>query len=144
MEYPNFKVIHIGSIIEQKVKECNIDMERICNFMKTTEKEILLMYEMNSLDSEILLKWCKLMKYDFFRFYSQHLIIYSPTIVIKNKVSKKTQESKLPQFRKSVYTQELIEFILEQLSLKVMTRKQIIEEYKIPKTTLYKWINKYT
>ncbi|MDN5476663.1 MAG: transposase, partial [Chryseobacterium sp.] len=30
----NFKNIHIGNLIQQKVKEDQIEMLRICNFMK--------------------------------------------------------------------------------------------------------------
>lgn len=101
------------------------------------------MYKMNSLDSEILLRWSKLLEYDFFRFYSQHLILYSPKST-QNNCSKETEKSTLPQFKKNIYTQELIDFILEQLHFEVMTKKQIIEEYRIPRTTLYKWIYKHS
>ena len=48
-----------------------------------------------------------------------------------------------PQFRKNIYTKEVIDFILEQISTEEMTKNQVIERYRIPKTTLYKWISKY-
>ena len=78
----------------------------------------------------------------FFRIYTQHLILYAPLSAVdeKTKVKKK---SSLPQFRKNIYTKEIIDFILEQIETKQKTIKQVIEEYKIPKTTLYKWISKY-
>lgn len=138
----NFKNIHIGQIIEKRVTEGGIEISRICNFMKCTEEEIQEMYTQGNLSTNILLKWSKLLEYDFFRVYSQHLILYAPPSTIeKNK--KNNVKSKLPQFRKNIYTKEIIDFILEQIEKKEMTKNQIIERYRIPKTTLYKWISKY-
>jgi len=98
------------------------------------------MYEKPSIDTEILLRWSKLLKYDFFRIYVQHIILFSPS----EKSSSEIQENqKLPSYRKNVYTKEIIDFVLELLNKVQKTRAEIIEEYKIPKTTLYKWIAKY-
>ncbi len=36
----NFKNIHIGSIILQRVNECNIENIRICNFLKCNEIDL--------------------------------------------------------------------------------------------------------
>ncbi|MDR6514502.1 hypothetical protein J2780_001070 [Chryseobacterium camelliae] len=36
----------------------------------------------------------------------------------------------------------MISFILEQIQTGKKTPNQVIQEYKIPKTTLYKWISK--
>ena len=138
----NFKDIHIDYFINQRVTENGIEISRICNFLKCTKKEISKMYESKSLDTELLLRWSKLLEYDFFRIYSQHLILYAPPSTIeKNK--KNNVKSKLPQFRKNIYTKEIIDFILEQIEKKEMTKNQIIKRYRIPKTTLYKWISKY-
>lgn len=140
----NFKNIHIGSLISQRVVEYSIEVPRICNFFKCTEEEIERMYYSKSLDSEILLKWCKLLGYDFFRLYSQHLILFAPAAsIVYNAVSGK-KKTELPQFKKNIYTKELIDFILELVESGEKSRSQIINEYKIPKTTLYKWIAKYT
>ena len=49
----------------------------------------------------------------------------------------------LPQFRKNIYTKEIIEFILGKIESGEMTKNQVMERYSIPKTTLYKWISKY-
>lgn len=137
----NFKNIHIGGLIKQRVTECEFNNNRIFNFMKCSEAELNEMYLQKSLESEILLKWSKLLSYDFFRIYSQHLIFYSPqSKVSRDQMSKK---SELPTFRKSIYTQEVIDFILEQFTSKAMTRNQIMEHYNIPRTTLYKWIDKH-
>ena len=105
------------------------------------ENEIAEMYKAKSLDTALLLRWCKLLEYDFFRIYTQHIILYAPsgnynTILNEN-------VSRLPKFKKNIYTREVIDFILERIVKGEMTRLQVINEYKIPKTTLYKWIEKY-
>lgn len=139
-----FKNIHIGSLINKRVTEYGIDISRICNFFKCEINEIEKMYSAESLDSNTLLRWSKLLGYDFFRIYSQHLILYSPqSNVIKNTMGSDHHLIHPPQFRKNIYTKELIDFILELLETKEKTKQQIIDEYKIPKTTLYKWIEKY-
>ncbi|MXS71886.1 transposase [Flavobacteriaceae bacterium W22] len=138
----NFKEIHIGQMIEKRVTESGIEISRICNFMKCTEKEISEMYESKSLDTELLLRWSKLLEYDFFRIYTQHLILFAP-ISADEKAKHQNLSTSLPQFRKNIYTKEIIDFILEQIEKKEMTKNQIMERYRIPKTTLYKWISKY-
>ncbi|AZA77306.1 hypothetical protein EG347_07200 [Chryseobacterium sp. G0186] len=82
------------------------------------------------------------MEYDFFRMYSQYLILYAPQSGL-NYNNSENKKSVLPQYRKNIYTRELVDFILEQIENGVKTKTQIIEEYRIPKTTLYKWLNKY-
>lgn len=134
----NFKNIHIGELIEKRFKEINIEMDRVVNFFHCSEKEIKSQFYQESLDSNILLKWCKLLEYDFFRLYTNHIILYSPPAAINV-----NQKSSLPQFRKNIYTKELIEFILELIDTGEKTKSQVISDYRIPKTTLYKWISKY-
>lgn len=136
----NFKHIHIGQMVKRGVTESEIEMSRICNFMKCSEDDINEMYLQENIPTDILLKWSKLLEYDFFRLYSQHLIYYAPPSAEKVVKNKKTQ---LPQFRKNIYTKEVISFILEQISIGEMTKNEVMEKYKIPKTTLYKWISKY-
>ena len=43
----------------------------------------------------------------------------------------------------NIYTKEIINFVLEQINTKEMTKTEVMERYGIPKTTLYKWISKY-
>lgn len=139
----NFKDIHIGQMIEKRVAESGIELSRICNFLKSTEEEVLKMYEAKSLDTEILLRWSKLLEYDFFRIYSQHLILYAPQSANEKTVKQNSKKTNLPLFRKNIYTKEVIDFILELIETGEKTKIQIMEEYNIPKTTLYKWISKY-
>lgn len=135
----NFKNIHIGELIEGVVKESKMDIDRICKFLDADEDEVKNMYLRDSLETNILLKWSKLLSYDFFRFYSQHLILYSPQIKTKEmKCGTKTH-----LFRKNIYTREIIFFILEEINTKAKTPKQVVEDYNIPKTALYKWMSKY-
>nr|WP_309872216.1 hypothetical protein [Chryseobacterium sediminis] len=48
-----------------------------------------------------------------------------------------------PQFRKKLYTQEIISFILDLIDSGKKSKQEVMNEYKIPKTTLYKWMGKY-
>ena len=128
-------------MIEKEVADCGIEMSRICNFMKCNEEDINQMYLQENLSTDVLLKWSKLLEYDFFRLYSQHLIFYAPPS--SEQKTKRNTKTVLPQFRKNIYTKEVISFILEQISTGEMTKNEVMEKYKIPKTTLYKWISKY-
>ena len=136
----NFKSIHIGILINKAVTESGIEMSRICNFFNCTEDEVIEMYQQENLPTDILLKWCKLLEYDFFRIYSQHLILYAP---VKSE-NPNREKSLLPQFRKNIYTREIIDFILERIQTNEMSKNEVIERYGIPKTTLYKRISKYS
>ncbi|QBA23780.1 transposase [Chryseobacterium indologenes] len=140
----DFKNINIGSLIRQRILETEIETERICRFFKCTNEQIDQMLLQEELHTEALLKWCKLLEYDFFRIYSQHLIFYAPPARHNNSTFIKEKKSQLPQFRKNIYTKEVIDFILESIECKEKTKEQIISEYKIPKTTLYNWIKKYS
>lgn len=135
----NLKDIHIGDLLYKRVKEKEVEINRICKFLQKTEKEITEMYSQKSVGADILLKWCKLLEYDFFRLYSNHLILYAPA----SSPNKKEKQSQLPQFRKNLYTKEIIDFMLELLENKQMTTLEIMTQYRIPKSTLNKWISKY-
>lgn len=137
----NFKQIHIGSVIKQRVTECEMNSIRICNFFKCTEKDIRKIYYSESLDTNILIGWSKLLNYDFFRIYTQHLILFAP-LQLNMEHHAKTKTS-LPTFRKNIYTKQIIDFILERIESGKMNKSEVIMVYKIPKTTLYKWIYKY-
>ncbi|GAA5082569.1 hypothetical protein GCM10023210_00010 [Chryseobacterium ginsengisoli] len=135
----NFKDINIGLMLHKRALECEIEMSRLCKFFGCSEQDILDMYTVKSLDCEILLKWSRILEYDFFRIYTQNLILYSPPSAI---ITNDKESSQMPYFRKNIYTKEVINFILELIESGEKTKNQIIEEYNIPKTTLYKWIEK--
>lgn len=94
----NFKDIHIGQLIRKGVLESEIEISRICKFLNCSEEQINEMYASQSLDSEILLKWSKILEYDFFRIYTQHLILYAPARV--NNQSEVKPKLSLPVFKK--------------------------------------------
>ena len=127
-------------MVKKGVTESGIEISRICNFMKCDEEEINEMFLNESIQTNILLRWSKLLSYDFFRVYSQHLIFYAPPS--KGDSSPEKSNTQLPQFRKNIYTKEVIDFIIEQISTGEMSKKEVIEKYSIPKTTLYKWLSK--
>jgi len=138
----NFKDIHIGSLLLEKVTETGIPMERILkNFTDKEEDAIMAMYEAKSIDTELLLKWCKLLRHDFFRYYSQHLILYKPQ---EKNVSPILKNTESPSFIKQIYTKEIIDFILELIRTGKKTKSEVMEEYNIPKTTLFRWLRKYS
>ncbi|CAM3357495.1 hypothetical protein [Empedobacter stercoris] len=63
------------------MKELDIDTSRIIAFFKTyTEEEIKAQFKSKSILTDDLLKWSKLLEYDFFRIYSQHIILFSPLL----------------------------------------------------------------
>ncbi|UWX61537.1 transposase [Chryseobacterium oranimense] len=141
----NFKDIHIGELIHRRFQEEAIGMRRACTFFECSEKEVKEMFIQKDVSANTLLKWSKLLEYDFFRVYSHHLVLYSPQRKRKgaSKQGEASKKSALPQFKKSLYTIEIITFIIELISSGEKSKKEIIEEYNIPKTTLYKWLHKY-
>ncbi|RNA61588.1 transposase [Chryseobacterium nematophagum] len=136
-----FKNFHIGKLIHFKVLENKIDPSCICSFFNCEEDELEKMYASQSLGLDILLSWSKLLHYDFFRVYSQYLILYGRRTTAGAKSSKKNIKSL--EFRKNIYSKGIIDFILELIQKEKKTTKQIIEEYGIPSSTLHTWIKKY-
>lgn len=139
----DYKDIHVGKLIHQSVKQNKIDIARICNFLKCTETEIQKMYESKGLHTELLIRWSKLLQYDFFRIYSQHLILFAPKAANENPTNTRVNKPVLPVFKKHIYTKQVIDFILEEISKGEKTKKQIMDDYDIPRATLSRWINKY-
>ncbi|HCC95052.1 MAG TPA: transposase [Flavobacteriaceae bacterium] len=137
------KDIHIGSLIKKRVDELGIDISRIKSFFKTySEKEINAQYLSKSIQTDDLLKWSKLLEYDFFRIYTQHIILFAP--VGKNvATSTSPKSSVLPNYRKSVYTKEIIDFVLNLYTEEKKKIQEISNEYNIPKNTIHNWIKKY-
>lgn len=147
----NYKNISIGSLIEERIHELDIDKERLLKFVGINNQQLQQIISKNNVDVNTLVRFCKILEYDFFRLYSQHLILFSaPSSQSRSSVSKKnTQENNgksqiLPMVRKQLYTKEIILFILKKYESKSMSVQQIITDYNIPKTTLYRWITKYS
>ncbi len=137
----SFKNINAGALVKLRFLESEMEISRVSNFFNCSEEEIEKMFESKSLDTEILLKWSKLLEYDFFRIYSQHLILFSPPSNAYS--SNKEKPSNMPQFRKNIYTKEVIDFVTELITSGEKNISQVVEKYGIPKTTLHRWIVKY-
>lgn len=140
----NYKEIFIGKLIEDRVKDLGMSSNRIINFLKVDEQQLLMLYACKTMDVLMLLKCSKLLEYDFFRIYSHHLTLYAPAgnNNLKSSVNGKLKTS-LPSFKKNLYTPEIIEFIVEIISAGEKSAGEVIKEYRIPKTTLYKWLKKH-
>ncbi len=138
------KNIHIGSLIKKRVDELNIDIKRIISFFKTyPESEILKQYESSSIETNDLLRWSKLLEYDFFRIYTQHIILYAPVGKTEPKTAT-TESNVLPNYRKNVYTKEIIDYVLDLHTNEKKRIQEISDEYNIPKNTIHNWVKKYT
>lgn len=71
----DLKKIHIGALIQYCVLEKQAELSRICNFLKCSEEDLEKMYQLTSMDTDLLLRWSKLLEYDFFRVYTQCLVL---------------------------------------------------------------------
>lgn len=139
------KDIHIGQAIQQIVLHKGITQDKIeAGFPNANKVDIQKMYDSPSLESDVLLKWCKLCSYNFFMIYNTHLQIYAPAAAVAKLQIQEDQNTTITQlhFNKCVYSNEVKEFILELVAKKQLSIAEIIEQYHIPKTTIYKWIKK--
>jgi len=132
--------INIGKIIKEACTTIELKEERIAKFFSMPYSEIEKMYQQEHLCSELLLKWSKLIKYDFFRIYSSHLINYHG-ISAKIKSENTVIENGL-QVRKNLYTPEIKEFIIQKVQSGKMSTTEAIERYGVGRTTLFRWLAK--
>lgn len=134
--------IHIGNIISFVIIEKKFSFDEIKIKMGSSTRTINRMLNASSIDTATLLRWSKVLKYDFFRLYSSHLMLHHG---ISNTISKKTDNIEIEgiHIRKNVYTKELIQFVVNKVRNKEMSTKQVISKYGIPKTTFYKWLQKH-
>ncbi|SKB98289.1 hypothetical protein SAMN05660477_02213 [Soonwooa buanensis] len=137
----NFKDILIGECIKTRIQEIGITEAEVARSLETNQDELIGYYTAQDMDVDVLLKLSKILDYDFFRLYSQHLILYAPAIA-RETPSSNVQKSEGLQFRKNIYTFEIINFILEKIENNEMSISEVVNAYNIPKTTLNKWINK--
>jgi len=146
MTSQNFKHIHIGEKIKEILEIKQISIVRASSFLKCSSQEIKSMFTQESLDSLMLLKWCKLLDYNLFMFYHSHLQIYKPSASsakLKPTVDKKTNQiSSSYTFRKNIYSPDIIQWLLSKLATKELSVSDIINTYHIPKTTVYRWLKK--
>jgi len=135
----NLKNIHIGQIIQAKVIEKSVKQKRILNYFDCEEDFLQKMYDNKSIETDLLLKWCKLLRVDFFRFYVAHLTLYR---CMKVNPANEKKPIGTGQFRKNVYSVEIINLVLQQLK-DGSTAAEVRTKYNLPKTTVHNWVKKY-
>jgi hypothetical protein len=65
---------------------------------------------------------------------------------ISNTLSRKSDPLNIQgiHIRKNVYTKDIINFLVHKVGSNEMTPMEVINQYAIPKTTFYKWLQKYS
>jgi hypothetical protein len=134
--------IHIGELIGKVMKEKNIPLKVAVYKMKLSTKTVNKQLSSSSIEAIDLLKWSKILRYDFFRLYSCHLMLHHgiSNALVKNQGAVKIEGIHI---RKNVYTKELIYFLISKVRKQEMSAMQVVKKYGIPKTTFYKWLQKY-
>ena len=93
----DFQDIHIGIHIEHIAKVKNVSVLRASLYFKCSPHDILEMYKKKSLDSSLLLKWCKLLNYNFFMIYHSHLQIFASS-ASRAKLDEKEIKKSYPEY----------------------------------------------
>ena len=139
----NVKDIHIGKHIKKVVEIRGLPVSKACLMFKLSQSQILDMYASKTLDSGILLQWCKLLDYNFFMIYNSHLQLYKPLAASTRLPKQKMNDSDEKYvFRKNLYSPYVINWLLDKIDKKQLTPSDIITKYNIPRTTLYRWIKR--
>ena len=140
----NYKHIHIGQCLKGIVEIKEISSSQICSFFQCDYQSILEVYEQETIDSGILLRWCKFLDYNMFMFYHSHLQLYTPSAAgTKLKKSSSKGDNSRYVFRKNLYSPEVVDWILGELNSNRLSVKEVMEKYNIPRTTIYRWQKKY-
>jgi transcriptional regulator with XRE-family HTH domain len=64
--------IHIGQLIKEKVTEKRLSQEALGKMINTTKQNVGNIYKRRSIDTQLLLKLCAVLEYDFFEaFYTE-------------------------------------------------------------------------
>lgn len=133
--------IHIGKLILEACLALQITDERMENFFSMPYAEVENMFAQEHLSTDLLLKWSKLLKFDFFRIYSEHLMMFHG---ISAKLFKDHSHIATGlDVRKNLYTPEIKQFIVNKVQTNQMTIPEAIERYGVGRTTLFRWIAKF-
>jgi transcriptional regulator with XRE-family HTH domain len=63
--------IHIGQLIKEKVTEKRLSQEALGKMINTTKQNVGNIYKRRSIDTQLLLKLCSVLEYDFFDAFYQ-------------------------------------------------------------------------
>jgi hypothetical protein len=132
--------IHIGKLIREACLALQITDERMENFFSMPYAEVENMFAQEHLSTDLLLKWSKLLKFDFFRIYSGHLMMYHG--ISAKLLKEKTEICAGLDVRKNLYTPEIKNFIVNKVQTNQITIPEAIEKYGVGRTTLFRWIAK--
>ena len=99
--------IHIGEKIKNRATELRMGPTELGKLVNTSKQNIYGIYKRKSIDSELLRKFCKVLDYDFFQYYS----IEKPSIVSEPTAAYKRKKDKQPVSMEEFYRlkQELSE-----------------------------------
>jgi hypothetical protein len=140
----NFLVrnVNIGLIINEVIKIKKVKLYQFASNLGVSRTELNKYLKSESIDTMILLKISKILRYDFFRLYSSHLMLHHG---ISNNLNRNKQEFIIQgiNIRKNVYTKEMVSFLILKVRSNEMKANEVIKRYGIPKTTFYKWLQKY-
>lgn len=140
----DYKNIHIGSHIKKIAQIKELSITRACIFLKCSHQDILIMYEQETLEAKTLLRWSKLLEYNFFMIYHTHLQMFSPISASTKLIAAKEKEREQYEFRKNIYSEEIILWLLKKMENGELTPQEIINKYHIPRTTIYRWKKRHT
>lgn len=137
------KKIHIGQKIRERADFLQIPSERLAERLSIPVSALNEVFSKETIDTGLLLKISKRLNYDFFRLYTGHLIVYAPSSAT-SKIKEPRQKMNVAfDFRKNVYTPEIIAYFIRKLEKQEISIGEIISKYKIPKSTIYRWKTKY-
>ena len=140
----DYKNIHIGSHIRSVSVHRGMTLSRASSYFGCGAQSILDVYSSGSIDSALLLRWCKLLDYNFFMFYHSHLQLYSPSSSLARLESVKGESSlEGYSFRKNLYSPDIINWLMIKIDSGELSISEVMSRYKIPKTTIYRWRKKY-
>ena len=138
-----YKQIHIGKLITDRMAEQGMELDELSKKLGSSVRITGTLLNNEDINCRLLLKISKILEYDFFRIYSMNLLFYAPpTMGFRKQLNPGTKPS-LPRFARNTYTPQVIGYIIGKFRSGEMTPAQILEMYRIPKTTLYRWLKKY-
>lgn len=142
----DYKDIHIGSHIRFVSGFRGLTLSRASSYFGCSAQSILDVYRSKTLDSGVLLGWCKLLDYNFFMFYHSHLQLYKPSASLTRLTPKTTQTPNVLEgytFRKNLYSPDIIDWLMNKIDSGELSVSDVMRLYHIPKTTIYRWRKKY-
>ena len=142
-----YRNIHIGKYIKLRMTEIGMDQGTLAGKLRQSPEQLQGIFSSGDITCHQLLKISRILSYDFFRIYSMNIILYSPPnmgFAIKpEKGQRKGNGTRMPNFIKNTYTPQVISYIVSLYRSGELSAAEMTQKYRIPKTTLYRWLKKY-